>query len=193
MEEEPQMDSKELLALVASKLGTGPSNLPINFSKPINSLLDAAEVTKGIGPRPTISVPVPGTPWSVVYTNDEKMFFFDATSRKSFWDLPPELENNPQVYKIIENPPWKKSTYREKGREREEGERGGGRERGRERERERGGRAREREEGELERERGGRESCVCCVSLLLVLFTYFVVYCIERVGAVEEPASKRIK
>ena len=101
-QEEPmELDSKELLALVAAKLGTGPQTLPFN-NKP-----NQTEEKKG--PKPTLSVPIPGTPWSIVYTSDEKMFFFDATNRKSFWDIPPELENNSQVYKIIENPPWKKS------------------------------------------------------------------------------------
>ena len=98
------MDSKELLALVASKLGTGPPQ-----ATPTPKVINTKAEEESKGPKPTLSIPVPGTPWSVVYTNDEKMFFFDATSRKSFWDIPPELENNPQVYKIVENPPWKKS------------------------------------------------------------------------------------
>ncbi len=106
------MDPKELLALVASKLGTGPSNVPYSFTRPVQQQSHDLVQVVSKGPKPTISVPIPGTPWSIVYTNDEKMFFFDATSRKSFWDLPPELEMNPQVFKIIENPPWKKSKPR---------------------------------------------------------------------------------
>ncbi len=100
------MDSKELLALVASKLGTGPPNFPATAKLVSQSSKPDSEPK---GPRPTTSVPVPGTPWSVVYTSDEKLFFFDATNRKSYWDLPPGLEESSLVFKILDNPPWKMS------------------------------------------------------------------------------------
>ena len=104
-EPEPmEVNSKELLALVAAKLGTGPP-----------PPLATTAVTKSTKPgekkvtRPVESTPVPGTPWSVVFTNDGRRFFFDATRRKSVWSTPEELENLPIVMKILENPPWRRS------------------------------------------------------------------------------------
>ena len=101
-----EMNEKELLALVAAKLGTGPPpplapSLPIKMAPP-------SKIEERKGPHPIDSVPVAGTPWSVVFTSDRKQFFFDATSRKSYWKLPPELIHNPLVLKILEAPPWKK-------------------------------------------------------------------------------------
>ena len=61
------------------------------------------------GPRPVSSVPIPGSPWSVVWTSNDKHFFFDATSRVSVWTVPQELVDNPQVAKVLDEPPGKKS------------------------------------------------------------------------------------
>ena len=64
------------------------------------------------GPRPVSSVPIPGTPWSVVWTSNDKHFFFDATSRVSVWTIPQELADNPQVEKVLDEAPGKKSESR---------------------------------------------------------------------------------
>lgn len=56
------------------------------------------------GPRPVQSTAIPGTPWSVVFTSNDKMFFFNATSRRSVWKMPPELASNDILKKIV--PPW---------------------------------------------------------------------------------------
>ena len=89
------------------------------------------------GPRPISSVPVPGTPWSVVWTSDERMFFFNASSRMSVWTIPEELANNPQALRIVDEPPGKSKYVGGRGRgvngedrRKREGERGRG-ERGR--------------------------------------------------------------
>lgn len=96
---------KELLALVVAKLGAGPTPPP-----PVKPILATPKVeVERKGPHPIESVPVPGTPWSIVFTSDEKQFFFDSTNRKSIWNMPPELINSPTVLKILENSPWKKS------------------------------------------------------------------------------------
>ena len=96
------------------------------------------------GPRPISSVPVPGTPWSVVWTSDERMFFFNASSRMSVWTIPEELANNPQALRIVDEPPGKSKYVGGEG----------------ERERERGrlyGEDRRKREGEREREVGEKE------------------------------------
>ena len=106
-EAEPmETDPRELLAIVASKLGTSPppQEPPRKASAPM-----VAMVEESSGPKPIHSVAIAGTSWSLVFTNDQKTFFFDATQRKSVWNTPPELANNQQVLKSLENPPWRKS------------------------------------------------------------------------------------
>ncbi|KAL5471285.1 hypothetical protein EMCRGX_G029382 [Ephydatia muelleri] len=61
------------------------------------------------GPHPIASVAITGTPWCVVWTSDQKMFYFNAVKRLSMWSMPEELEDNPQVAKVIDEPPWGKS------------------------------------------------------------------------------------
>lgn len=73
----------------------------------IQSAADAMEESKkkeSEGPRPIQSIAVPGTPWSVVFTSNEKMFFFNATTKKSVWKMPQDLTNNSFMKKVI--PPW---------------------------------------------------------------------------------------
>ena len=61
------------------------------------------------GPRPISSFPIPGTPWSVVWTSDERRFFFNVTSHTSVWTIPEELASNPQVVRLLDDPPGGKS------------------------------------------------------------------------------------
>ena len=37
------------------------------------------------------------------------MFYFNAVKRASMWSMPEELEDNQQVAKVIDEPPWGKS------------------------------------------------------------------------------------
>ena len=37
------------------------------------------------------------------------MFYFNAVKRVSLWSMPEELEDNPQVAKVVDEPPWGKS------------------------------------------------------------------------------------
>jgi hypothetical protein len=54
------------------------------------------------GPRPVKSIPIAGTPWSVVWSSDNRRFFFNATNRTSVWNIPEDLETNPFIHKILE-------------------------------------------------------------------------------------------
>lgn len=54
------------------------------------------------GPRPIKSIPIAGTPWSVVWSSDNRRFFFNATNRASVWNTPEDLVTNPLVHKILE-------------------------------------------------------------------------------------------
>ncbi|XP_005996147.1 transcription elongation regulator 1 isoform X1 [Latimeria chalumnae] len=64
--------------------------------------------------KPVATSPIPGTPWCVVWTGDERVFFYNPTTRLSMWDKPDELIGRADVDKIIQQPPHKKGTEEEK-------------------------------------------------------------------------------
>lgn len=72
------------------------------------------------GGRPVNSTPVPGSPWCVVWTSkildivtllilfilaDNKVFFYNPSTKTSVWDRPPELYNRPDVDSLVVKPP----------------------------------------------------------------------------------------
>ncbi|CAL9685296.1 unnamed protein product [Knipowitschia caucasica] len=58
--------------------------------------------------RPVATNPIPGTPWCVVWTGDDRVFFYNPTTRLSMWDRPDELIGRMDVDKHIQEPPHKK-------------------------------------------------------------------------------------
>ncbi|XP_072301875.1 transcription elongation regulator 1 isoform X2 [Eucyclogobius newberryi] len=58
--------------------------------------------------RPVATNPIPGTPWCVVWTGDDRVFFYNPTTRLSMWDRPEELIGRVDVDKHIQEPPHKK-------------------------------------------------------------------------------------
>ncbi|XP_078267929.1 transcription elongation regulator 1-like isoform X2 [Rhinoraja longicauda] len=72
--------------------------------------------------KPVATTPVPGTPWCVVWTGDERVFYYNPTTRLSMWDRPDELVGRADVDKIIQEPPHKKSFDSEKKLVRDESE-----------------------------------------------------------------------
>ncbi|KAM5173157.1 transcription elongation regulator 1 isoform 1-T1 [Mantella aurantiaca] len=58
--------------------------------------------------RPVATTPIPGTPWCVVWTGDERVFFYNPTTRLSMWDRPEDLIGRADVDKIIQEPPHKR-------------------------------------------------------------------------------------
>ncbi|KAM5140690.1 transcription elongation regulator 1-like protein [Mantella aurantiaca] len=58
--------------------------------------------------KPVASTPVPGSPWCVVWTRDDKVFFFNPTIQLSVWDKPIDLKNRVDINRIIEDPPHKR-------------------------------------------------------------------------------------
>ena len=49
------------------------------------------------------STPVPGTPWCIVWTGDNKSFFFNPTTKKSVWERPPELVGRADVKEMLKS------------------------------------------------------------------------------------------
>ncbi|XP_034539199.1 transcription elongation regulator 1 isoform X6 [Notolabrus celidotus] len=58
--------------------------------------------------RPVATNPIPGTPWCVVWTGDDRVFFYNPTTRLSMWDRPEELVGRGDVDKHIQEPPHKR-------------------------------------------------------------------------------------
>ncbi|CAG0921483.1 unnamed protein product [Notodromas monacha] len=71
------------------------------------------ETKKADKSRPVSSVPVPGTPWCVVWTGDGRMFFYNPSTRSSVWERPNELLNRGEVEKIIAGGPPDKDEVRQ--------------------------------------------------------------------------------
>lgn len=41
----------------------------------------------------------------VVWTGDERVFFYNPSVKTSLWERPPELKNRPDVDKLMKGPP----------------------------------------------------------------------------------------
>ncbi|XP_071605812.1 transcription elongation regulator 1-like protein isoform X1 [Heliangelus exortis] len=60
------------------------------------------------GSKPVASTPVPGSPWCVVWTGDDRVFFFNPTMQLSVWEKPGDLKHRGDINRIIEDPPHKR-------------------------------------------------------------------------------------
>ncbi|KFV72746.1 Transcription elongation regulator 1-like, partial [Dryobates pubescens] len=58
--------------------------------------------------KPVASTPVPGSPWCVVWTGDDRVFFFNPTMQLSVWEKPMDLKHRGDINRIIEDPPHKR-------------------------------------------------------------------------------------
>ncbi|XP_063076994.1 transcription elongation regulator 1-like protein [Engraulis encrasicolus] len=58
--------------------------------------------------RPVASTPVPGSPWCVVWTGDDRVFFFNPTMQLSVWERPMDLKDRGDLERIMEDPPHKR-------------------------------------------------------------------------------------
>lgn len=55
--------------------------------------------------KPIASIPVPGTPWCVVWTRDKRVFFYNPSEKTSLWEKPAILLGRNDVDKLIKEPP----------------------------------------------------------------------------------------
>ncbi|KFP85373.1 Transcription elongation regulator 1-like, partial [Acanthisitta chloris] len=60
------------------------------------------------GNKPVASTPVPGSPWCVVWTGDDRVFFFNPTMQLSVWEKPLDLKHRGDINRLIEDPPHKR-------------------------------------------------------------------------------------
>ena len=59
--------------------------------------------------KPIASQLIAGTAWCVVWTGDDKVFFFNPTTKVSIWERPEELVDNQKVDELLEAGPAKKA------------------------------------------------------------------------------------
>ncbi|XP_059517922.1 transcription elongation regulator 1-like protein [Myotis daubentonii] len=71
-------------------------------------ILVTGEDSAAKGSRPVASTPVPGSPWCVVWTGDDRVFFFNPTMQLSVWEKPVDLEHRGDLNRILEDPPHKR-------------------------------------------------------------------------------------
>ncbi|XP_028668993.1 transcription elongation regulator 1-like isoform X2 [Erpetoichthys calabaricus] len=119
-EEEPKVEPpKEIKELINSNLAFVPNLQPeIHMDgKKCESLMSkmepkdeemTEEEKAAQKAKPIATSPIPGTPWCVVWTGDDRVFFYNPTTRLSMWDRPDELIGRSDVDKIIQEPPHKK-------------------------------------------------------------------------------------
>ncbi|NXP29225.1 TCRGL protein, partial [Scytalopus superciliaris] len=60
------------------------------------------------GNKPVASTPVPGSPWCVVWTGDDRVFFFNPTMQLSVWEKPLDLRHRGDINRLLEDPPHKR-------------------------------------------------------------------------------------
>ncbi|XP_004438919.1 PREDICTED: transcription elongation regulator 1-like protein, partial [Ceratotherium simum simum] len=72
------------------------------------SILVTGEDSAAKGNRPVASTPVPGSPWCVVWTGDDRVFFFNPTMQLSVWEKPVDLKDRGDLNRIIQDPPHKR-------------------------------------------------------------------------------------
>ena len=74
--------------------------MPLQKAEEMTEEQKAAERAK-----PISSTPVPGTPWCVVWTGDNRCFFYNPSQRTSVWERPEDLQNRTDVDKMVQGPP----------------------------------------------------------------------------------------
>ncbi|KAL7672365.1 hypothetical protein ACOME3_007253 [Neoechinorhynchus agilis] len=55
--------------------------------------------------KPYANIPIKGSPWCLVWLTSGKCFFFNPTTKKSIWKVPPELVGRPEINEMFANPP----------------------------------------------------------------------------------------
>ncbi|KAL4640180.1 transcription elongation regulator 1-like protein [Arapaima gigas] len=87
-------------------LHADPSPENKNEEEPLKISMEQESALKD--KRPVASTPVPGSPWCVVWTGDDRVFFFNPTMQLSVWEKPLDLKGRGDLNRIIEDPPHKR-------------------------------------------------------------------------------------
>merc|ERR1712088_63202 len=90
----------------------GEAEMPKAVPEPVKSLPPPKMITTPIEikakpadkSRPVSSTPVHGTPWCVVWTGDQKAFFYNPSTKTSVWERPPDLIGRADVTEMLKSP-----------------------------------------------------------------------------------------
>lgn len=66
--------------------------------KVVNQNKEEKKVDKN---KPVSSTPITNTPWCLVRTGDDRVFFFNPSTKTSVWERPKDLENNEEVDRLL--------------------------------------------------------------------------------------------
>lgn len=92
--------AKAEAAAKAAALAT-TAKTPMPSEKPKASTPAAGSGDKS---RPVSSTPVHGTPWCVVWTGDNRVFFYNPSTKTSVWERPPDLIGRADVTEMLKSP-----------------------------------------------------------------------------------------
>ncbi|XP_030631784.1 transcription elongation regulator 1-like protein [Chanos chanos] len=102
-----KLDMKKPSCSGALVLRSEPNPEEKNEEEPFKIGMEGSEGTPK-DKRPVASTPVPGSPWCVVWTGDDRVFFFNPTMQLSVWEKPVDLKDRGDLNRIIEDPPHKR-------------------------------------------------------------------------------------
>ena len=88
------------------------TDVPVHDEKPTdaaNTEQTTDDQSKDTSNKPVASQSIPGSPWCVVWTGDEKVFYFNPATKVSVWEKPEDLVDNDKVDEILEAGPEKKA------------------------------------------------------------------------------------
>ncbi|XP_027511100.1 transcription elongation regulator 1-like protein [Corapipo altera] len=91
-------------------LHTDRKNVPVDSdgNKGHSFKLVAEGNSTANGNKPVASTPVPGSPWCVVWTGDDRVFFFNPSMQLSVWEKPLDLRHRGDINRLLEDPPHKR-------------------------------------------------------------------------------------
>uniref|UniRef100_H2ZB70 WW domain-containing protein n=1 Tax=Ciona savignyi TaxID=51511 RepID=H2ZB70_CIOSA len=109
-ERPPELDTQEGNSMEKQSFSVGKDTLAV--TEPKKAELTEEQKAKQ-QQRPVATKPVPGTPWCVVWTGDDKVFFYNPTTKLSMWEKPSDLIDRPVVDRILDDPPHKRKLEEE--------------------------------------------------------------------------------
>lgn len=92
------------LAKSSSQTSTNDSGKCLTSDTNSSAGTNATASSSSASSKPVSTKPVPGTPWCVVWTDKNKVFYFNPSTKTSTWDRPAELKNREDVDKMVSNP-----------------------------------------------------------------------------------------
>jgi len=101
VKDDPPMMKKDVIPPKSQPVKSAPAQL--EKSKPPSGSGNSPAAS-GDKSRPVSSTPVHGTPWCVVWTGDNRSFFYNPSTKTSVWERPPDLIGRADVTEMLKSP-----------------------------------------------------------------------------------------